>query len=205
MEAFINGIDVHTLTASKVFEVPVENVTKEMRRKAKAVNFGIVYGQSKYGLAKSIGITNSEAEEFINKYFATYPRIKAYMDGTIFEVQKRGYVETIFGRKRYLDVELSSSNAMIREFAKRAAINQPIQGSAADLMKIAMIEFSKKLKQNKLKSKPVIQVHDELVVEVYKPELEIVKSLIKEAMELNQPLSVPLVVDIYSGESWKEQ
>ena len=204
MEAFNSGVDVHTLTASKVFGVPTEEVTKEMRYKSKAVNFGIIYGQSKYGLAKALGITNAEAEEFIGKYFATYPRVRAYMEGTVLEVQKKGYVETIFGRRRYLENELSSSNGMIREFAKRAAINQPMQGTAADLMKIAMIEFSKKLKENNLKSKMIIQVHDELVVEVYKPELEVVKQLIKEAMELNQPLSVPLVVDINAGESWKE-
>ena len=126
------------------------------------------------------------------------------MEGTVLEVQKKGYVETIFGRKRYLETELSSSNAMIREFAKRAAINQPMQGTAADLMKIAMIEFSKKLKENNLKSKMIIQVHDEIVVEVFKPELEQVKELVKQSMELNQPLSVPLVVDIYAGETWKE-
>ena len=205
VDAFNSGEDVHTLTASKVFDVPVEDVTKEMRYRAKAVNFGIIYGQSKYGLAKALGISNSEAELFIEKYFATYPRVKAYMEGTVMEAEERGYVETIFGRKRYLATELSSSNAMIREFAKRAAINQPMQGTAADLMKIAMIDFSKKLKENNLKSKMIMQVHDELVVEVYKSELETVKGLVKDAMELNQPLSVPLVVNIYTGESWKEQ
>lgn len=205
MEAFKTGVDVHTLTASKVFEVPVEEVTKEMRYKSKAVNFGIIYGQSKYGLAKAIGISNAEAGEFIDKYFATYPRVKAYMEGIVREVEKQGYVETIFGRKRYLETELSSSNAMIREFAKRAAINQPMQGTAADLMKIAMIDFAKKLKEHNLKSKMIMQVHDELVVEVLKSELDEVKTLVKESMELNQPLSVPLVVDINVGETWKEQ
>lgn len=205
MEAFKTGVDVHTLTASKVFEVPIEEVTKEMRYKSKAVNFGIIYGQSKYGLAKAVGISNAEAGEFIDKYFATYPRVKAYMEGIVREVEKQGYVETIFGRKRYLETELSSSNAMIREFAKRAAINQPMQGTAADLMKIAMIDFAKKLKENNLKSKMIMQVHDELVVEVLKSELDEVKTLVKEAMELNQPLSVPLVVDINVGETWKEQ
>lgn len=204
MEAFNSGIDVHTLTASKVFDVPVESVTKEMRYRAKAVNFGIIYGQSKYGLAKTLGISKAEAEDFINKYFATYPRVKAYMDGTVQMVQEYGFVETIFGRKRYLEAELSSTNAMIREFGKRAAINQPMQGTAADLMKMAMIDFAKKIKENELKSKMIMQVHDELVVEVYKPELERVKELVCEAMELGQPLSVPLVVDINFGESWKE-
>lgn len=204
LEAFNSGVDVHTLTASKVFDVPVEAVTKEMRYKSKAVNFGIIYGQSKYGLAKSLGISNADAETFIEKYFATYPKVKAYMEGTVLEAEEKGFVETIFGRKRYLSTELSSSNGMIREFAKRAAINQPIQGTAADLMKIAMIDFSKKLKENNLKSKMIMQVHDELVVEVVKSELDVVTNLVKEAMELNQPLSVPLVVDVNVGESWKE-
>ncbi len=205
LEAFNSGIDVHTLTASKVFDVSVEDVTKEMRYRSKAVNFGIIYGQSKYGLAKVLGISNAEAEDFINKYFATYPRVKAYMEGTIAEVEKKGYVETIFGRKRYLSTELSSSNVMIREFAKRAAINQPMQGSAADLMKLAMIDFANKLKENNLKSKMIIQVHDELVVEVIKSELDMVSDLVQKSMELGQPLSVPLVVDINIGKSWKEQ
>jgi len=184
--------------------VPVEEVTKDMRYKSKAVNFGIVYGQSKYGLAKSLKITPAEAEFFIDKYFETYPNIKLYMDTIDEYVEKEGFVETIFGRKRYLEKEINSPNAMIREFAKRAAINHPIQGSASDLIKIAMIDFAKKLKENKLKSKMIMQVHDELVVEVEKTELEFVKNLITEAMGLNQPLRVPLVLDINTGESWKE-
>lgn len=204
IEAFKSGIDVHTLTASKVFEVPIEEVTKEMRYKAKAVNFGIIYGQSKYGLSKALGISNAEAETFINKYFATYPKIKAYMEATVKQAEIDGFVETIFGRKRYLKDELESSNTMIREFAKRAAINQPMQGTAADLIKIAMIDFSKKLKENNLKSKMILQVHDELVVEVEKNELDLVKKLIKESMELNQPLEVPLIIDINTGDTWKE-
>ena len=204
IDAFCSGIDVHTLTASKVFDVPVEEVTKEMRYKAKAVNFGIVYGQSKYGLAKALKITPAEAESFIAKYFETYPSIQAYMLNMVELVEEQGYVETIFCRRRYLKNEINSSNAMVREFAKRAAINHPMQGSASDLIKIAMIDFSKKLKDNNLKSKLIIQVHDELVVEVEKSELELVKSLVLESMELNQPLRVPLLVDINVGESWKE-
>jgi DNA polymerase-1 len=204
IEAFTSGKDVHTITASKVFDVPVTQVTKEMRYKAKAVNFGIIYGQSKYGLAKALKISNEEADLFINKYFATYPRVKAYMDGTTIEAEKHGYVETIFGRRRYLSDELHSSNSMIREFAKRAAINQPIQGTAADIMKIAMIDFSKKLKYNNLKSQMIMQVHDEIVVELDNSETEIVRRLVTEAMEMDQPLSVPLVIDISIGESWKE-
>jgi DNA polymerase-1 len=204
MEAFTTGVDVHTLTASKVFDVPVEKVTKEMRYKAKAVNFGIIYGQGKYGLAKAIGISYEEAGSFIHKYFETYPNVKAYMDNTIHQVEETGYVETIFGRKRYLGGELSNSNAMVREFAKRAAINQPMQGTAADLMKMAMIDFWNKLNANKLKSKMIMQVHDEIVVEADKSELETVTKLIKESMELGQPLSVPLVVDVSAGASWRE-
>lgn len=204
IEAFNSGIDVHTLTASKVFEVPIEEVTKEMRYKAKAVNFGIVYGQSKYGLAKALKITPAEAENFINKYFETYPKINEYMSKMVELVEKQGYVETIFGRRRYLDNEINSPNAMIREFAKRAAINHPMQGSASDLIKFAMIDFSKRLKDNNLKSKLIIQVHDELVIETAKDELEQVKSLVLESMELEQPLRVPLLIDVNVGESWKE-
>jgi len=202
--AFTSGIDVHTLTASKVFDVPISKVTKLMRYKAKAVNFGIVYGQSKYGLAKAVGIKPDEADIFINKYFDTYPKIKDYMTNMVIAVEKQGYVETIFGRRRYLESEINSPNAMIREFAKRAAINQPMQGSAADLIKLAMIDFAQKLKENNLKSRLIMQVHDELVVEVLKSEFDEVKKLILESMELNQPLRVPLVVDINAGESWKE-
>ena len=204
INAFKSGVDVHTLTASKVFEVPLEQVTKEMRYKAKAVNFGIVYGQSKYGLAKALKISADEAECFINKYFETYPNIRIYMASMVELVQKQEYVETIFGRKRYLANEINSPNGMIREFAKRAAINHPMQGSASDLIKIAMIDFYKKIKDNNLKSKLILQVHDELVVEVEKSEIETVKKLVLESMELNQPLKVPLLVDINTGETWKE-
>ena len=204
IDAFKSGIDVHTLTASKVFDVPVNEVTKEMRYRSKAVNFGIVYGQSKYGLAKALKINPEDAERFINKYFETYPKIKLYMESMVDFVEKEGYVETIFGRKRYLENEINSPNGMIREFAKRAAINHPMQGSASDLIKIAMIDFANKLKTNNLKSKMIMQVHDELVVEVAKTELETVKRLVLESMELGQPLRVPLLIDINTGETWQE-
>ena len=176
-----------------------------MRRKAKAVNFGIVYGQSKYGLAKSLNISNEEAGEFIEKYFQSYPKIQQYMINKIDFVHEHGYVETLYGRKRYLGAELSSANYQIREFAERAAINQPLQGTAADLIKMAMIEVDKKLTENNMKSKMVMQVHDELVFEVEKSELEELKSIVLECMELGQPFKVPLEVDINYGESWKEQ
>lgn len=204
IEAFTKNIDVHTLTASKVFGVPIEDVTKDMRRKAKAVNFGIVYGQSKYGLAKSLNISNDEAGEFIDKYFESYPKIQQYMTNEIDFVHENGYVETLYGRRRYLGAELSSANYQIREFAERAAINQPLQGTAADLIKMAMIEVDKKLSEKNMKSKMVMQVHDELVFEVEKSELDELKTLVLEAMELGQPFKVPLDVDINYGESWKE-
>ena len=193
IEAFKSGEDVHKVTASKVFDVPLDKVTKEMRYKSKAVNFGIVYGQSKYGLAKALNIDISDAENFISRYFATYPKVKKYMEAMVQKVSEQGYVETIFGRKRYLSSELNSSNGMVRDFAKRAAINHPMQGTAADLIKLAMVDLERKMCANNLKSKLIIQVHDELVLE-----------LVREAMELNQPLSVPLIIDISVGETWQE-
>ncbi len=204
IQAFSSGEDVHTMTASKVFGVGINEVTKDMRRKAKAVNFGIVYGQSKYGLAKSIGISNAEAQDFIDKYFEHYPKVKQYMEDKKQFVAEKGYVETMFGRKRYLASELLSPNFQIREFAQRAAINQPLQGSAADLIKMAMIEVDKQLAQLGLNTKMIMQVHDELVFEVPQNELDTVKLLVLKAMELNQPLRVPLEVDINCGTSWKE-
>ena len=204
INAFNSDIDVHTLTASKVFGVDVENVTKDMRRKAKAVNFGIIYGQSKYGLAKALNISNTQAQEFIDKYFESYPKIKQYMQDKVDFANENGYVETLLGRKRFLLAELQSSNYQIREFAQRAAINQPLQGTAADLIKQAMIEVDKQISAKGLKSKMIMQVHDELVFELPKEELEDLKQLVVSAMELSQPLKVPLVVDVNYGESWKE-
>ena len=204
IEAFNSDVDVHTLTASKVFGVSIDEVTKDMRRKAKAVNFGIVYGQSKYGLAKALNISNSQAGDFIDKYFESYPKIKQYMNDKIEYAHENGYVETLLGRRRYLSAELASSNFQIREFAQRAAINQPLQGTAADLIKQAMIEIDKQLTLKGLKAKMIIQVHDELVFELPKEELEELKELVVKGMELSQPLKVPLVVDVNYGESWKE-
>ena len=203
IHAFTSGEDVHAMTAAKVFGVELKDVTKEMRRRAKAVNFGIVYGQSKYGLAKSLGITNAEAQEFIDKYFETYPKVKEYMNNEVEFVTQNGYVETAFGRKRYLASELQSSNYQIREFAQRAAINQPLQGTAADLIKMAMIRVDKAIAG--MKTKMIMQVHDELVFEVPKEELEQLKSIILDCMALkDQNLKIPLDVDINYGASWKE-
>lgn len=204
INAFNSNEDIHSITAAKVFGVELEEVTKDQRGKAKAVNFGIVYGQTRYGLASSLGISNTEAQLFIDKYFETYPRVKDYMDNAIQDAYRYGYAKTMYGRKRYLLDELMSSNHNIKEFAQRAAINTPLQGAASDLIKLAMIELANKLKENNLKSKMIMQVHDELILETYKDELEQVKKLTKEAMELNQPLRVPLVVDMASGPSWME-
>lgn len=204
IEAFCSGEDIHTKTAANVFEVPIDGVTKDMRYKAKAVNFGIIYGQSKYGLAKALNIAPFAAEAFIEKYFASYPGVREYMKNTIKFAHEHGYVETIFGRKRYLLNDLASPSFPIREAAERAAINQPLQGTAADLIKMAMIELDKKLKQNNMKSKMIMQVHDELILDVVAGELDAVKKLTVEAMELNQPLLVPLVVDVSANKSWIE-
>ena len=204
ISSFNSEVDVHSLTASKVFDVPIEQVTKDMRYKAKAVNFGIIYGQTRYGLAKALDISAQEAQNFIDKYFMTYPKVKDYMENTVAFAYEHGFVETIFGRKRYLS-ELASPNKMIKEFAERAAINQPLQGTAADLIKMAMINVDKAFKKNILKSKMVMQVHDELVFEVVADELEQVKTVVKQEMQNVADLKVPLLVDINWGKSWKEQ
>ena len=204
LQAFFDDIDVHTLTAAKIYDVPVEAVTKEMRMMAKTVNFGIIYGQSKYGLANSLDISYQEAEEFIIKYFATYPKIEEYMYNQITFANQYGYVETIFGRKRYLDIALNSSSLKEREAAHRAAINSPIQGTAADLIKLAMIKLQKSLSGSNLKSKIVIQVHDELVIEMLKSEKDIVIEAVRKAMEEVYPLTVPLKVDIAYGKNLME-
>ena len=204
IEAFCADEDVHSATASKVFDVPIEQVTKDMRSKAKAVNFGIVYGQSRYGLASSLGISPYEAQDFIDRYFATYPDVKKYMDNTIKFAYAHGYVETLYGRKRYLSSGLLSTNGKIQEAAQRAAINAPIQGTAADIMKLAMVRLQNDFEKNNIKSKIIIQVHDELVIETVDTEIEQVKQLVKGAMELNQPFLVPLKVDINVGKSWME-
>ena len=204
IEAFCQDEDVHTITASKVFGVTPEEVTKDMRSKAKAVNFGIVYGQSRYGLASSLGISPYEAQDFIDRYFATYPDVKTYMDETIKFAYAHGYVETYYGRKRYLSSGLLSTNNKIQEAAQRAAINAPIQGTAADVMKLAMVRLQDDFVKNNIKSKIIIQVHDELVIETVNTEVEEVKSLVVKAMEHDQTFLVQLKIDTYIGKSWME-
>ena len=203
IRAFVDDIDIHKVTASKIFNVEPENVTKDMRRKAKTVNFGIIYGQTRYGLSKTLGIEPYEAQELINKYFMTYPKISDYINSTLEMANEKGYVETLYGRRRYLGAELNSRNANIREFAARAAINAPLQGTSADIIKMAMVDLFEKLKN--YKTKMILQIHDELVFEVPKEEIEIVKPIIVEAMELNQPLKVPLKVEVGYGKTWMEK
>ena len=200
-QAFIDGIDVHKVTASQVFGVNVEDVTKQMRSKAKAVNFGIVYGISEFGLAKNVGTSWKEAKEYINTYFEKYNGIHEFMQNIVKEAKEKGYVTTLFNRRRYIP-ELKNKNKNIVQFGERVAMNTPIQGSAADIIKIAMNKLYKVLKENNLKSKLVMQVHDELIVETYDEEIEKVKSLMKEAMENVVKLDIPLDVDLNVGNSW---
>ena len=203
IKAFCEDIDVHAVTASKIFNVPIDTVTKEQRRKAKTVNFGIVYGQTRFGLSQTLGIEVWEAQELITKYFATYPKISQYMNETVECAISNGWVETLYGRKRYLGAELASRNANIREFARRAAINAPLQGTSADIIKMAMVELHQKLKN--YKSKMILQIHDELVLEVPQNELEEIRNLTVKTMEQNQPLRVPLKVETGWGRTWMEK
>jgi DNA polymerase-1 len=200
-EAFQLGKDIHTATAAKVFGVDENDVTKEMRYKAKSVNFGIIYGQGAFGLSENLNISRGEAKELIDNYFKEYSAIKEYMDGEINFARENGYVKTLLGRKRWLR-DITSNNATVRSFAERNAINAPIQGSAADMIKVAMINIYTELKKQNFKTKMLLQVHDELVFDVYKPELEIVKPIIEQLMRNALPLSVPVEVGMGVGENW---
>ena len=201
IEAFNSGADIHTISASQVFKVPVEEVSKQLRSKAKAVNFGIVYGISEFGLAEQIDIKRNEAKQYIEQYLETYHGIKEFMSDIVEDAKRKGYVSTEFGRRRYIP-ELSSNNYMVRKFGDRAAMNTPIQGTAADIMKIAMIKVYKELKERGLKSKIVLQIHDELLLEVLVEEIEEVAKLLKECMESAATLKVPLSVEVEEGKNW---
>ena len=203
MEAFINGLDIHTATAAKVYGIPLEEVNSTQRRNAKAVNFGIIYGQSAFGLSQNLGIPRKEAAEIIDNYFNTYPRIKQYMNDTMNSARENGYVETIMGRRRYLR-DINSANQTVRGFAERNAINAPIQGSAADMIKIAMIRIHQDLKDQKLESKMTMQVHDELVFDVLISETEQMKTIITERMKNAIKMEVPIVVEVGQGQNWLE-
>ena len=194
IEAFNNGIDIHTKTAMLIFGVDKDNVTSTMRREAKTVNFGIVYGQTQFGLASELNIDINAAKDFMDGYFESYPMIKKFMDETIHFCKEHGYVTTLFNRRRVIN-EIHDKNYMIREFGKRAAMNAPIQGTAADLIKMAMIKVVKAMDEQKLKSKLILQIHDELVFDVVLEEKEIMEKIVKEAMEHVYELSLPLVID----------
>lgn len=203
IDAFRKNVDVHTLTASKIFNVPLESVSADMRRKAKTANFGIIYGISAFGLSERLNIPRAEAKALIEGYFENFPEVKKYMNQVIDSARDKGYVETILGRKRFLK-DIHSGNAVVRGVAERNAINAPVQGSAADIIKIAMVNIQKKLNERRLQSLLILQVHDELVLDVFKPELEEVRELVKTEMETAMKLKVPLLVEIGVGQNWLE-
>jgi DNA polymerase-1 len=203
MEAFKNGEDIHASTAAKVFNVPLEEVTREQRSNAKTVNFGIVYGVSAFGLSNQTDLSRSEAKELIDTYYETYPKLKAYMSAQVDFAREHGYVETVLNRRRYLK-DINSRNAMVRSGAERNAVNAPIQGSAADIIKLAMINIHHRFEKEGFKSKMLLQVHDELVFDAHKEELEIIRPIIKYEMENAFQMSVPLDVEVGIGENWLE-
>jgi DNA polymerase-1 len=203
IKTFQEDQDVHTRTASEIFGLPPDEITPEMRRKAKAVNFGIIYGISAFGLAQDIGVSNTEAKRYIDSYFTRYPKVREFLDKTIQDAKANGYVTTLFGRRRFIP-ELSSSTASVRSFGERTAVNTPIQGTAADLIKLSMIHIHERLQQEHLQSKMILQVHDELVFEVADSEIDVMKKLVKEEMEGVLMLSVPIRVDMGVGKNWDE-
>ncbi|MCB0497177.1 MAG: DNA polymerase I, partial [Cyclobacteriaceae bacterium] len=203
IEAFKNGRDIHATTASRIFKVPLEEVTSEMRGKAKSANFGIIYGISAFGLSQNMNIPRKEAAEIIESYFTEFPAVKSYMDRVINEARENGYVSTVLGRKRYLR-DINSRNATMRGYAERNAINAPIQGTAADIIKVAMIHIHEWMMQEKVKSKMIMQVHDELVFDVPKDEVELMKKKIEELMKNALPLEVPMEVGMGVGKNWLE-
>ncbi|MGA0211732.1 MAG: DNA polymerase, partial [Flavobacteriaceae bacterium] len=201
--AFQNNEDIHKATAAKVFNVPLEEVTREQRSNAKTVNFGIVYGVSAFGLSQQTDLNRTEAKALIETYYATYPKLRAYIQDQIDFARDHGYVSTVLGRRRYLK-DINSQNAVVRGAAERNAVNAPIQGSAADIIKLAMIAIQGKLTSEQWRSKMLLQVHDELVFDAHKEELDALKIMVKSEMENAFSLAVPLVVDIGVGTNWLE-
>ena len=200
---FRSAEDIHAITASEVFHVPLSEVTPLLRRNAKAVNFGIVYGISAFGLSEDLSISRKEALDYINRYFETYPQVKQFLDGLVETGKTCGYVETMFGRRRPIP-ELKSANFMQRSFGERAAMNSPIQGTAADIIKIAMIRVDQRLRREGLRSRLVLQVHDELLIETRKEEMEAVRNILEEEMKGAASLKVALEIDMKTGDSWFE-
>jgi DNA polymerase-1 len=203
LKDFRDGVDIHTATAARVFGVQLTDVSKEQRSKAKMVNFGIIYSISAFGLSQRLGIARKEAAELIENYFQQYPGIKNYMNDTLAFAQANGFVKTIKGRRRYLK-DINSKNYTVRGFAEREAINAPVQGSAADMIKIAMIDIHQEFQKLKLKSKMTLQVHDELVFDALKDEVEIIKPIIREKMIAAIKTNVPIEVEIGMGANWLE-
>ena len=201
LDAFINNEDIHTKTAAEVFGYPKDEVTSELRYKAKAINFSIIYGISDFSLSKDIGISREEARKYIDNYFENYTGVRSYMDDAVAKGKENGYVETLLNRRRYVP-ELASRNYNIRSFGERVAMNMPIQGSAADIIKMAMVNVFKVLKDKKLKSRLILTIHDELIIEAHRDEVQDVKQMMKETMENAIKLQVPLRVDILEGDSW---
>ena len=203
IQAYREARDIHRITASQVFHIPFDEVTDLQRRNAKAVNFGIVYGISSFGLSQDLSITRKEAAQYIENYFQTYPGIKTFLDESVENAKEHGYAVTLYGRRRPVP-ELKSSNFMQRNFGERVAMNAPIQGTAADIMKIAMLGVNKELKNRNMKSRLILQVHDELLIEAYRDEVEEVQMILKDQMEHAAELKVPLIVDMHSGNNWYE-
>ena len=203
INAYKEAKDIHRITASEVFHTPFDEVTAEQRSKAKAVNFGIVYGISSFGLGQDLNISRKEADKYIQKYFVTYPKIKEYLDGLVAEAKEKGYSTTLFGRRRPIP-ELTSSNFMQRSFGERVAMNSPIQGTAADIIKIAMNRVNQRLKDNNMRSLLILQVHDELLVEAHKDEIDEVRLIMTQEMLGAANLLVPLETDVKMGNNWYE-
>jgi DNA polymerase-1 len=202
LQAFNDGKDIHAITASKLYKIPVEAVDGDMRRKAKTANFGIIYGISAFGLSQRLNIPRKEAAEIIENYFEEFPKIKAYMDGVILQAQENGYVETIMGRRRYLP-DINSANATMKGFAERNAINAPIQGSAADMIKVAMIRIHNWMQEQEgMRSKMVLQVHDELVFDAHREELDVLIPQVSHFMKTAISLPVPMEVGTGVGDNW---
>ena len=203
INAFQNGVDIHTVTASQVFGVPPEAVTPEMRKSAKAVNFGIVYGISAFSLSEDLGVTRAEADDYIKSYFRTYPGIERYLSETVERAKREGYVTTLSGRRRSIP-ELTSGKGMLKKFGERVAMNSPIQGTAADIIKKAMIRVDRALQKAALDARLILQVHDELIVECSKKDVSAAAEILRREMEGVMQLAVPLTVELNIGDSWYE-
>jgi DNA polymerase-1 len=201
LDTFARDLDIHTQTAAEIFNIPLDKVTKAQRSSAKAINFGLMYGQSSFGLSKALGISRAEAKDYITFYFERFSQVKAYLDSLRERCEKLGYAETLFGRKRFLP-DINSKNRTVKAMAERVAINSPIQGTAADIIKMAMIKVDKRLKRENLEAKLILQVHDELIIEAPNGEVETIKDLLKQEMESAAQLKVKLQVDVSAGENW---